>query len=116
MVTMDQGDGTNNLHWTDEPEPRRGRKPQRGLATPQPKGLTLAESKAAMLADVPGNPLVPPVTATVLITLFFGVFGVIPAAIHSDRARQLGSPTSKYWQAFAVVLAIELLLGLLIIL
>src|SRR4029077_8465451 len=86
------------LTWTDTP-----------LRAPRSGGLTLAESKAAMLADEPANPLVPTVTATLLITLFFGVFGAIPASIHADRARQQGASAAKYWVCFAAVMVINLL-------
>ena len=75
----------------------------------------MAESKRVMLADAPGNPLVPPVTATVVVTLLFGVLGVIPALLHSDRARQLGESGSKYWVAFAAVLVLNTL-ALLVVL
>ena len=85
------------LTWTDTPLKDRS------------QGLTLAESKAAMLADQPSNPLVPTVTATLVITLFFGVFGAIPASIHADRARRQGASTAKYWQCFAAVMVINLL-------
>ena len=42
---------------------------------------------------------IPAVTTTVLITLFFGIFGLIPASIHSSRAQEYGQATIKYWQA-----------------
>jgi len=44
--------------------------------------------------------LIPSVTGTVLVTLFFGIFGLIPAVLNSNRARAMGAPTSKYWAAF----------------
>ena len=85
------------LTWTDTPLRDRS------------QGLTLAESKAVMLADEPSNPLVPAITATLLVTLFFGVFGAIPASIHADRARQQGASAAKYWVCFAAVMVINLL-------
>ena len=47
----------------------------------------------------------PPLTSTILITLFFGVFGVIPASLHTSRARDKGVSTSKYWKAFGWTMA-----------
>ncbi len=91
------------LHWSDD-EPTRRHSSNGRLGSGSGGGITLAQSKAAMLSDTPGNPLVPPVTATVVITLLFGVLGVIPALMHSDKARSLGESGSKYWVAFAAVL------------
>lgn len=58
---------------------------------------------------VPGYPgqvvimVAPPaVTTTVLITLFFGLFGLIPASRHSQRAEQMGLSGGKYWKAFGI--------------
>ena len=93
------------LTWTDTP-----------LKAPRSGGLTLAESKAVMLADKPSNPLVPAVTATLLVTLFFGVFGAIPASIHADRARRQGASTAKYWQCFAAVMVVNLLALVIVLL
>jgi hypothetical protein len=42
---------------------------------------------------------------TVLVTLLFGVFGVIPASIHSSRAARIGAPTGRYWKAFGWTMA-----------
>ncbi len=57
---------------------------------------------------------IPAVTTTVLITLFFGIFGLIPASMHSSRAREYGQATNKYWQAFWIVFGIQLLLGIIV--
>ena len=51
----------------------------------------------------------PSIALTLVITLLFGVFGLIPAAIHSDRARNLGAPTGKYWAACFFPLAVAVL-------
>ena len=53
-------------------------------------------------------------TTTVLITQFFGIFGLIPASIHSSRAQEYGQATIKYWQAFWIVFGIQLLLGIIL--
>lgn len=37
---------------------------------------------------------------TIVITLLFGVFGVIPAALASSRAQRGGGRGSRYWVAF----------------
>ncbi len=39
---------------------------------------------------------------TVVITLFFGLFGLIPAAMGSNKAKALGQPSGKYWKAFGI--------------
>jgi hypothetical protein len=49
--------------------------------------------------------LLPTITSTVLITVFFGLFGLIPAVSNTNRARALGVQTSKYWKAFGVTIA-----------
>ena len=46
----------------------------------------------------------PSIAATVWITLLFGLFGLIPATMHSSRAAALGQPTGKYWAAFIGIL------------
>lgn len=55
----------------------------------------------------------PAVTTTVIITIFFGVFGAIPAAIHTNHASSSGHSDGRYWKAFGIVFGIELLLSLL---
>ena len=61
----------------------------RGVAHPQS-----ARPGGVAAADQPG------VGSTVVITLLFGLFGLIPAFLNSDRARQSGQPTNRYWAAF----------------
>lgn len=43
--------------------------------------------------------------ATVLVTAFFGLFGLIPASRHSRRAEQLGVPGGRYFTAFGITFA-----------
>ena len=39
----------------------------------------------------------PAIWPTLLITFFFGIFGIIPAVMHTTRAREAGRPTKNYW-------------------
>ena len=65
---------------------------------------------------VPEGWLRPPTIAlTLVITLLFGIFGAIPAAIHSNRARQMRAPTRKYWLAFWIPIVTALGFGLLLL-
>lgn len=60
----------------------------------------------------------PSLWPTVVITFCFGAFGVIPAVLHSQEARQHGSSSGRYWVAFALAFAAGVLvwsLALLII-
>jgi hypothetical protein len=91
------------INWTDTPLRDRS------------AGLTLAESKRMMLADEPGNPLVPTIATTLIVTLLFGVLGAVPAAIHADRARRQGASSGKYWAVFAAVMVVNLLVVLAVI-
>ena len=45
-------------------------------------------------------PVGPSAWTTFVITLLFGVFGLIPALIHSMRARDDNRPTGPYWLSF----------------
>ena len=58
---------------------------------------------------------IPVITTTVLITVFFGLFGLIPASLHTSRARDAGQQTNKYWQAFGLTFGIMVAVGLLLI-
>ncbi|RBY76252.1 hypothetical protein DQ239_14820 [Blastococcus sp. TF02-09] len=54
----------------------------------------------------PSPPQDPPSRrTTVLVTAFFGLFGLIPATRHSRQAEQLGVSGSRYYTAFALTLA-----------
>ena len=48
-----------------------------------------------------------------IITLFFGIFGAIPAALLVDRARRDGLPSKLPWKVFASVIAAQLGLAVL---
>ena len=54
-------------------------------------------------------PDLPSRRTTVLITAFFGLFGLIPASRHSRRAEQLGVSGSRYYTAFGVTFAVTTL-------
>lgn len=58
--------------------------------------------------------MLPTITSTVLVTAFFGLFGLIPAVGNSNRARALGAATNKYWKAFWITLAANALVWVLI--
>lgn len=60
------------------------------------------------------RPAPPSLAATILVSLFFGVFGLIPAARHSRRAAELGYPSGRYWGAFAGALVASLLVPVLL--
>jgi hypothetical protein len=47
----------------------------------------------------------PSLASTIWITLFFGLFGLIPASMHTNRARDMGVRTSRYWKAFGFTFA-----------
>jgi hypothetical protein len=46
------------------------------------------------------QPTLPGTGTTIAITLLFGLFGLIPAYMNTDRARQAGTRTDQYWTAF----------------
>lgn len=60
----------------------------------------------------PGAPD-PSIALTLVITLFFSVFGLIPAYLHTEQARRNGRPTSKYWITFGVTLGAQMVMALL---
>jgi len=46
----------------------------------------------------------PSYAPTILVTLFFGLFGLIPAILHSRQAQDRGYPTSGYWWSFGLAI------------
>ncbi len=58
----------------------------------------------------------PAVTTTVVITILFGFFGLIPASLHTKRAREAGVKTNKYWKAFGWTYGISLATGIALLL
>ncbi len=76
----------------------------------------------ATLGPVPGGPEFafaarvpepPSVVPTVLITIFFSVFGLIPAAVAAGQAGRNGHDTSRYWKAFLITFLAETLLAVM---
>jgi hypothetical protein len=62
----------------------------------------------------------PSVALTVVITFLFGFFGLIPAAVHANRAKAAGESGGRYWKAFwltmlaNVVIAIGVIIALVL--
>lgn len=48
----------------------------------------------------PTRPVAPGVGMVVAITLFFGVFGLIPASSRANEARRMGYSARPYWASF----------------
>lgn len=53
----------------------------------------------------------PSIALTVIITLLFNLWGLIPAFVHSRRAADGGHPTRPYWKAFWLSLLVPMVLG-----
>jgi hypothetical protein len=53
-------------------------------------------------APLPIAPVLPGIGLTVAISIVFGPFGAIPAAIHADKARSAGQSGARYWKAFVI--------------
>lgn len=51
----------------------------------------------------------PGLALTIVITLFFGLFGLIPAALAAGKARRAGHSEGRYWIAFGTSLAAAVL-------
>lgn len=60
-----------------------------------------------------GRPAAPGIALTLVITLFFGLFGLIPAFMHSEEAKRNGYPTGKYWATFGITLGAQFVLALM---
>lgn len=60
------------------------------------------------------EPQLPSRKATVLVTLFLGLIGLIPSTIHTNRAARMGVDTNRYWKAFGWSMAASLAFGLVI--
>lgn len=45
-------------------------------------------------------PQIPSGATTFWVTLLFGLFGLVPAITHSNKAAQYRQPTGRYWAAF----------------
>lgn len=60
-----------------------------------------------------GRPPAPGIALTLVITLFFGLFGLIPAFVHSEEAKRNGYSPSKYWATFGITLGAQFLLAMI---
>ncbi|MCT2996727.1 hypothetical protein EFN10_11510, partial [Propionibacterium freudenreichii] len=68
----------------------------------------------SVVGDAAGGGHSPSVAPTIVISLLFGVFGAIPAAIAAAHARQPGRHKSFYWWSFALSWLVHLVVGVLI--
>jgi hypothetical protein len=57
----------------------------------------------------------PSKTPTVVITIFFGLFGLIPAAIATSDARAAGVRTGRYWASFGWTMLVSFLVWLVLV-
>jgi hypothetical protein len=57
----------------------------------------------------------PTIWPTLLITFFFGLFGLIPAITHTNKAKMAGKPTNSYWITFGCTLAGSLAFWMLLL-
>ncbi|NNG18856.1 hypothetical protein HJ590_04580 [Naumannella sp. ID2617S] len=66
-------------------------------------------------APGPASAILPARWPTVVVTLFLGLCGMIPAALAGARAQELGHGAGRYWKAFGIAFVAQLLvLGLLV--
>ena len=89
------------------PQPVFPPSPQPSLQAVPPTGWPPVPDRPPTWDPAYGTPpaKTPSIALVLLITLFFGVFGAIPAAIHYQQARAQGASGKKYWITFAVVMA-----------
>lgn len=82
-------------------------------ASSAPQGTDTQGSSAFSQMD--GHGLGQPSYApTVLVSLFFGLFGLIPAVRHSRMARERGYSERGYWWAFGSIVGVEALASILL--
>lgn len=55
-------------------------------------------------------------TTTVVITFFFGLFGLIPAYLHGKTAERHGVSPGRYYTAFAITLAVSVFVWIAVVL
>lgn len=99
---------------TAVPENRVGSSPPAVPGSPSagnpPPGYAPVGHASPVVAPAPPN-----VTATILITFFFGLFGLIPAIRGARRARAAGYPENRYWIAFGATMAGSLVAYVLVV-
>lgn len=82
-------------------------------ASSAPQGTDTQGSSAFSQMD--GHGLGRPSYApTILVSFFFGLFGLIPAVRHSRMARERGYSERGYWWAFGSIVGVEALAGILL--
>ena len=94
-MVADQGNTTNGTAPTPGWPPATGHQPPYGY--PGPGGP---------YGSGPVGPL-PSRTKTVLITIFFGLLGLIPAYLDGKKAEQQGVSPGRYYTAFGIALAVS---------
>jgi hypothetical protein len=86
-----------------------------GSATPALSGDGAPVTAQPRVHEQPNREVIPSATPTTLITLFFGAFGLIPAAIQTNNASRAGATTNYYWLAFGQAFLVSITFYLLII-
>jgi cyclophilin family peptidyl-prolyl cis-trans isomerase len=88
-----------------------------------PEGTWPPPEHGAWQQDYPGWTGRPPyqapapgISLTIVITVLFGLFGLIPAALAASQARRTGHPENRYWIAFGVSLAGSVALYVVVVL
>jgi hypothetical protein len=77
--------------------------------------VLVRRSRQSVSTVEPGVASWPPLTATILVTILFGVFGVIPAILHTDSVRKSGAATSRYWKAFGITMLASIVAYVLLV-
>lgn len=80
-----------------------------GTAAPTPHSSYPA---GAVPSSPAGGP--PTLTLIIVITLLFGVFGVIPASLHASTAQRMGYPSGRYWKAFGWCFAASMAISIIV--
>jgi hypothetical protein len=91
-------------------QPMPGRTPWMAHQQAVPSGPNVAPLGLGVIdAQLPSR------VPTVLVTLFFGLFGLIPAAVATSHARTIGINTGRYWAAFVWTLLASFVVWLLLV-
>jgi hypothetical protein len=73
-------------------------------------GLPTGTSIPAPVDVAPGSPAEwPSLATTVIVTFLFGFVGAVPAALHTEAVRRLGTSTPRYWQAFGFTMVVTVI-------
>lgn len=82
---------------------------------PAPIQPRVPESRPAAPARVGAGGRLRSSAPTVLLTILFGMFGAVAAAIQTSSARGRGLETRRYWKAFGITLLFSVLLWVLLL-